>query len=302
MNHDASPQVLGVRHTRPDFEVPPGSCDCHVHIFGPPDRFPFAQNRVFTPGPASVEDLLAHQRALLLDRVVLVQPSAYGTDNRCLADALERLGDQARGIAVIDPATSDSTLEDLHRAGVRGVRINLETAGQRDPALAKAALTQAAARVGGLGWHVQIYTNLDVIVALSDVLAGLPAPVMIDHYARVSASAGTKQPGFALLLELLKSGHVYMKLSAPHRISERPDHADAADIVSAFVEAAPHRTVWATDWPHGGAWPGVKRTPDVLEPFHPIDDGMALNHMAAWVSRQQLVRLLAQNPAHLYGF
>jgi len=295
-------QVLGVDHTPPAFDVPPGACDCHVHIFGPTDRYPYAPKRVFTPGAASVEELLAHQRALRLDRVVLVQPSPYGTDNRCLADALERLGDQARGIAVIDSTTTDAELERLQRAGVRGARINLETVGTRDPALARKALSETAARVAGLGWHVQTYTNLEVVVALSDMLANLPAPVMLDHYARVSARAGTSQPGLRVLLDLLRSGRVYIKLSAPHRISDLPDFADAKDIVAALAEAAPQGTVWATDWPHGGAWPGVKRTPEAIEPFHPVDDGLALNRMASWLNSRQLADLLVRNPARLYGF
>ncbi|MGE0797554.1 MAG: amidohydrolase family protein [Lautropia sp.] len=302
MPAEPGPEVLGVRHTPPIFSVPSGACDCHVHIFESPERFPFSARRVFTPAVATVADLRARQAALGLDRAVIVQPSPYGTDNRCLAESLRTLGKRARGIAVIDHDTSDAELEELHALGVRGVRINLETVGQRDPALARDALEYAARRVGPLGWHVQVYTHLDVIAALRDVLPNLAAPVMIDHYGRASAALGTTQPGFAELLELLRSGRLYIKLSAPHRISSHPAFADVAEIVSAFIEAAPDHAVWASDWPHGGAWPGVRRSPDVIEPFHPIDDGSALNHLHGWLSGEQLRKVLVVNPARIYGF
>ncbi len=293
--------VLGVVHTPPDFEVPAGACDCHVHVFDP--AYPFSAKRVFTPGPATVEDLLAHQRAMRFDRVVLVQPSPYGTDNRCLKGALNRLGRQARGIAVIDSTVSEAELNELHELGVRGVRINLETGGERNPEVAQAKLREAAQLVAGRSWHVQIYAHVDVVIALSDTLASLPAPVMIDHYAKVDASAGVNDRRFRRLLELLRQPRLHIKLSAPHRISSRPDHADAAEIVQAILEVAPDRAVWATDWPHGGAWPGVPRTPEVVEPFHPVDDGLALNRMASWIAdRAALERLLVSNPARLYDF
>src|SRR4029450_7725825 len=116
------------------FDIPAGACDCHTHVFGDPARFPFAPTRVYTPAPATVDEMRGLHRALHMDRVVVVQPSVYGTDNACTADALRQLGSRARGVAVVDDRTTAGTLDDLHRAGVRGIRINLETAGITDPA------------------------------------------------------------------------------------------------------------------------------------------------------------------------
>jgi predicted TIM-barrel fold metal-dependent hydrolase len=297
--------VLGVAHSAPDVDVPAGACDCHVHVFGPFDRFPLAPGRNYTPGPASVEDLVALHRALRVDRVVIVQASPQGADNACLVDALQRLhamGRAARGVAVLDAAPTDRELDALHRAGVRGVRVNLESAGQHDPAVAERLMREAAAVVAPLGWHVQTYTTLPVIASLHDTIMALPVQVVIDHFGRADAVKGTAQPGFDRLLSLVKSGKAYVKLSAAHRISALPDCADAKAIARALVEAHPGRMLWGSDWPHPGAWPGVARTREAIERFHPVDDGHALNRLAGWVRADELKHILVDNPARLYEF
>jgi predicted TIM-barrel fold metal-dependent hydrolase len=296
--------VLGVTHSRPGFAVPPGACDCHTHVFGPAEAFPFDAGRLYTPGPALVEDLLVHQHALGLSRVVIVQPSPYGTDNACTVDALRRLGPAlARGVAVIGPGTTDAELREMHEAGVRGVRVNLETSGCTDPGFAAEALSWAAARVAPLGWHVQTYAALAVIAALRAQILALPVPLVIDHFGRPSAAAGVEQPGFSALLELVRSGKAYVKLSAPHRISARPGHADAVPIARTLIAANPERMLWGSDWPHPGGRPGQPRRPDAIEPFRPEDDGAALDRLAHWAGDEAtLARILAHNPARLYGF
>src|SRR5438876_530096 len=128
------------------FDVPRGACDCHVHVFGDPAKFPFAEKRVYTPPSATVEELLALQRDLHLDRVVVVQPSVYGTDNACTVDAVRRMGPRARGVAVIDQSISRAALAEMAEAGIRGVRLNLETnsAGRFNSSDAKALLDATA--------------------------------------------------------------------------------------------------------------------------------------------------------------
>ena len=296
----AGQTILGVTHTAPSFDVPSGACDCHVHIFGPDARFPFSPKRLYTPGPASIEDLLALHRVLHIDRVVIVHPSAYGLDNSCTADAVRKLGDRARGVAVIDQATTDAMLADMHAAGVRGVRVNLESYGESDPAVARRHLTWAAIRVAPLGWHVQTYTNIAVLAALQDTILALPTTLVVDHFGRAQASGGTAQPGFEQLLELLRSGKVYVKISAPYRISQQPHYTDAAPLARAMIAANPDRVVWGTDWPHPGA---AKRDPAVIEPFRPEDNGQALNRLAEWTtSATELKKILVDNPARLYQF
>jgi predicted TIM-barrel fold metal-dependent hydrolase len=292
--------ILGVVHTPPAFAVPRGACDCHVHVFGPADRYPFAGTRRYTPGDASVEDLAALHRALQIERTVVVQPSPYGTDNAGTLDALRRLGSAARGVAVIDDSVSAHTLADMQAAGIRGVRVNLETQGESDPAVAGHALQAAAARVAPLDWHVQTYTNIAVLSALHDLILALPVTLVIDHFGHPEAARGTKQPGFDSLLALVRSGKVYVKISAAYRISRATDCADVAPLARALIEANPDRIVWGSDWPHTDS---AKRDPAAIQPFYRIDDGMALNRLAQWAGNAMALRkILVDNPARLYQF
>jgi predicted TIM-barrel fold metal-dependent hydrolase len=296
----ASPSILGVTPATVSFDVPRGACDCHTHIFGPDDKFPFSPDRRYTPGAASIADLDALHRALHIDRVVVVHPSPYGADNACTVDAVRRMGARARGVAVIDDKTSDAELDAMHAAGIRGVRVNLESTGESDPAMAEQHLQRAAARVAKLGWHVQTYTNLDVLAPLTKAIMQLPTPLVVDHFGLARAELGLEQPGFAELLALLRSGKIYVKISAAYRISQVPGHPDAAPIARAIIDANPDRVVWGTDWPHPG---GSRHDPMAVEPFRPIDNGAALNRLASWTKdSKELAKILVGNPARLYDF
>jgi predicted TIM-barrel fold metal-dependent hydrolase len=299
----ATQPILGVNHTPPAFDVPAGACDCHVHVFGPAERFPFSPDRLYTPGDAPVADLMALQRTLHLDRVVIVHPSPYGSDNICTLDALRLIGARARGVAVIDAKTSDAALRDMHAVGVRGVRVNIESRGEHSSEVAGRLLREAAARVAPLGWHVQVYSNISVLAPLRDTILALPTPLVVDHFGRAQAALGTAQPGFAELLLLLRSGKVYVKVSAPQRVSRAPDYADAAPLARAMIETNPDRIVWGSDWPHPGVMNYAERNPNVIEPFRPEDDGRALNRLAEWTrNRTELVKILVENPARLYDY
>jgi predicted TIM-barrel fold metal-dependent hydrolase len=263
------------------------ACDCHVHVFGSRERYPFSADRKYTPPQAPVEKLLALQDKLELERVVIVQASPYGTDNRCLLDALQRLGKRARGVAVID---QDTSLIPMHGLGVRGVRVNLETGGERDPAMARRLIEQAARRVAPLGWHLQLWTNAPMLVALHDYLAELPVPLVIDHLG-LARNAQDAAP----LLSLLHRGNTWIKLSAPHRVG-----GDVDAVARLFIAAKAERLVWGTDWPHPGMGP---RTPEILQPFDDIDDAAALARLARWAgSEAVLQKILVANPAQLYDF
>ena len=296
--------VLGVRHSALAFDMPAGACDTHVHVFGPEAEYPFAPRRSYTPGDASVADLVRLHALLGIDRVVLVQPSPYGTDNRRMVAGLRQLGRRARGVAVIDPAAPAADLAAMHAAGVRGARVNLETEGQHDPAAALDALVRTAERAAPLGWHIQTYTSLAMIAALQDAILKLPVPLVIDHFARTPAAAGVAQPGFAALLSLVARGRVYVKLSAPCRISGHADYADAAGIARALIAANPDRMLWGTDWPHTSIKRDPSRAATAIEPFQPEDDGRALGRLHDWTGGDPdlLHRILVRNPAALYGF
>lgn len=285
------------------FAVPEGACDCHTHVFEDAARFPFAAGRGYTPPPATADDLLELQRALHLSRVVIVQPSVYGSDNACTLDGMRRLGARARGVAVIDETTTDAALRDMDAAGIRGVRVNLETAGQTDPALALKELHGAAARVGPLGWHVQTYTRLSVIAALADAMARLSVPLVIDHFGGAPAAGGVDQPGFAALLALVGAGRAYVKISAGYRSSDMaPAFGDVAPLARAVIAANPDRIVWGTDWPHPHA-PRPGSTAFDISPPYDIDDGLVLNQLPLWAPDAAIRRkILVDNPARLYDF
>jgi predicted TIM-barrel fold metal-dependent hydrolase len=287
------------------FDVPPGACDSHVHVFDP--KFPLAERRVYTPPPATVEDLLELQRALRFDRVVLVQPSVYGTDNSCHLDALRQLGPRARGVMVIGKDTSQTELDDWAGIGVRGVRLNLETivGGAFDAAAAKAVLDNAVEKLRGRNWHIQIYTRLSVLTALKEQLAQLPLPVVVDHFGRAVVGEGPDQAGFDTLLDLVKSGRAYVKISAAHRMEKTTElYPEVTSLAQALVAANPDRVLWGTDWPHVNSAYGRTHGATAIAPPIPIDNGLVLNQLAAkWVPEPAIRRkILVENPARLYGF
>jgi predicted TIM-barrel fold metal-dependent hydrolase len=315
-----APTTIGARRDRPDasglderatllLAMPPGACDCHVHVFAP-ERFPYAPRRAYTPGPASVDDLLAFESGIGISRCVVVQPSVYGADNGALLAALRRLGDRARGVAVIDPErTTDDELDALGQAGVRSVRVNLESRGERDPRKAERELQAAADRVGSRGWSIQVFAGLPLLAELKEALLRLPVPIVADHFGGARGEGGTDQPGFAALLDMLGSGMLYVKLSAPYRSSRRePGYEDMAGIARALIAAGPERALWASDWPHtGGGATGSgdrrDRNPFDIEPFRAVDVPNVLSLLSQWAGDETTWRrILVDNPARLYGF
>ena len=274
------------------FAVPAGSCDCHTHVFGDPSRFAFAASRTYTPEPASTDEMSALHRALHLDRVVIVQPSVYGTDNACTLDGIRQLGARARGVAVIDERTPRAALQDMHRQGIRGIRLNLATAGQTDPGIARQRFDAAVAQIEPLNWHVQIYTQLSIVTAMKDRILASPVPVVFDHFGGAQAAPGVGQPGFDDLVELVRSGRAYVKISAPYRSSSRrPDYADVTPLARALIGANVQRILWGSDWPHV-SFRGTMPNP-----------GDLLDLLAASVpDLQALEAVLVHNPHRLYGF
>lgn len=287
-----------------NFDVPPGACDCHTHIFGDSARFPFAPGRTYTPEPASVDEVRALRRALHTSRVVIVQPSVYGTDNACTLDAVSQLGSSARGVAVIDDQLRESTLDEMSRGGVRGIRLNLETGGVTDSAVARQRFQRAVERIRGRNWHIQIFTRLSVIEGINDLVMKAAVPVVFDHFGGAQASLGIQQAGFAALVNLVRTGNAYVKISAPYLAStQTPDYPDVALLAKTLVAANPERVVWATNWPHpdSSQAPG-RRTTDIA-PLRRIDDGRVINQLAVWVpDPAQRKTILVENPARLYGF
>ncbi|UGY13029.1 amidohydrolase family protein [Bradyrhizobium septentrionale] len=287
-----------------NFDVPAGACDCHTHIHGDPDKFPFFAGRVYTPEPASPGEMSALHKALHIERVVIVTPSVYGPDNSSSLFGMTARGPTARGIAVIDDKTSEGDLDAMHKAGFRGIRLNLATGGVNDPNVGRQRFTAAIERMKARGWHVQLFTSLPMITAIKDLVATAPVPVVFDHFGGAEAALGTGQPGFADLLELVKLGKAYVKISGAYRASKlAPDYADATPLAQALIAANAERIVWGTDWPHpDSVTPQGKKVTDVT-PLYQIDDGRLLNQLPVWAPDAAVRKtILVDNPARLYGF
>lgn len=286
------------------FDIPAGACDCHTHIHPDPEKFPFFAGRVYTPELASPEEMTALHKALNMERVVIVTPSIYGTDNSATLFGMKARGATARGVAVIDDKTSESDLDAMGKAGIRGVRLNLATGGVNDPNVARPRFTNAVERMKARGWHVQIYTNMPMIAAVKDVLMTSPVPVVFDHFGGAQAAHGVEQPGFSDLVDLVKAGKAYVKISGAYRASTAgPDYAECTPLAKALISANPDRIVWGTDWPHpDSVTPKGKQVTDVT-PLFQIDDGRLLNQLAVWAPDAAVrKKILVDNPAQLYGF
>jgi predicted TIM-barrel fold metal-dependent hydrolase len=289
-----TPSITPVR-----FDVPKRACDCHVHVFDP-RRFPFAASRTYTPESATAAQLLAIHRALHISRVVIVQPSVYGTDNSCILDAMKQYGSGARGIVVLPREVSPTTLDNMERTGIRGVRINLGTGGNTSLDDAQHRFKSAIDQIQARKWHVQLYAALPVIARLTELVLASPVPVVFDHFGGAKAALGLQQTGFDKLLEFVRSGKGYVKISGAYRASDKPpDYPDVVPLARALIEANPNRILWGSDWPHPET--GAGRKPSDVSPLLRIDDGHLLNLLATWAPDAALRKMiLVDNPATLY--
>ena len=287
-----------------NFDVPDGACDCHTHIHGDPEKFPFFSGRIYTPEMALPEEMAALHEALHMQRVVIVTPSVYRTDNSATLHGMKARGADARGVAVIDDKTSESELDAMGRAGVCGIRLNLATGGTTDPAVGRPRFQAAIERVKSRNWHVQVYTNLMMVSAIKDLVAAAPVPVVFDHFGGARAELGPHQPGFSELVELVRSGKAYVKISGAYRVSKlAPDYADVVRLAKALISANPERIIWGTDWPHPNSATPPGRNPSDVNPLFQIDDGRLLNQLPVWAPVPSIREtILVQNPTRLYAF
>jgi len=274
---------------RPRIKVPAGACDTHAHVFGPSERYPLMDDRTYTPPDAPLATYRRLQKILGVERAVLVQPSVYGTDNTAMLDALGVAGDTFRGIAVVEIGVSEKQLTALHRAGVRGVRVNLLYKG----GISLAMLDRLANKIKMFDWHVQLLVDVSDCPEFWRIADKLPVDIVIDHMGHMSASKGVDDPGFRSLLSLVKDGGAWVKLSGPYRMTARghTPYADVAGLARTLIDAAPDRMLWASDWPH---------------PFVQIampNDGELLDMLANWAPDPKVrQKILVDNPARLYGF
>jgi predicted TIM-barrel fold metal-dependent hydrolase len=300
----AAMQSLDRTHRAPAAALPPHAADCHMHVLGPYERFPLAAERAYTVDEAPIEAHERMKRQVGLERTVLVQASGHGFDNRAMLAALAQLGPRGRSVAVLPPQASASELEALHRAGVRGVRLNLVTLASRHGGDRAQAVGDYARLLAPLGWHLQLFADAATLVALEPVLARCAVDVVIDHMGLPDAAAGLAQPGFRAVLRLLAQKHVWVKVAGADRITRSSGRMqDAIPFIRALAAAAPERVVWGSDWPNLGFHSGRQVHGDERLPHRELDAGELLDVLAEAVPDAGARRaILAGNPTRLYGF
>jgi D-galactarolactone isomerase len=273
--------------TRPKHPVPPGTCDCHMHIYDPP--YPLAPTAIAAPPPGALRDYLKVRARLGIARSVVVQPTAYGADNSCTLAAIDTMGASARGVAMVTGDETDGELERLALGGMRAFKFRALPGG----VLPWEKLDRMAARAQELAWFTDIEMDGRTLPEHEAQIARLPGTLMIDHIGKFLEPVSLDHPGVAVLIRLVASGRTYVKIASPYDSSRSgpPLYADMAPLVAALARAAPDRLVWASNWPHAALT--VEQRPD---------DAAWLDLMADWMDETTRRKMLVDNPAKLFGF
>jgi 2-pyrone-4,6-dicarboxylate lactonase len=274
--------------SRPTFLMPPGAWDMHVHIFGPAERYSHVEKPHYTLPDGTLAQYRSLMPQLGIEKFVLVQPSYYGTDNSCLLDTLVGVGDLARGVVMLEPDISDADLDRFHRCGVRAVRLDLFKRAREPQAAIKGYITETAARVGPLGWHLQFYAPGYVVRDLIHFFRTLQIDFVIDHMGYMLEEDGLRAEDFSALLDLLGGGRCYLKLSGAYRIAKQRGYEYVEPVAKAIVDRAPERAVWGSDWPHIS--------------YSDRDTGELVNLLERWAPSEGARRkILVENPNRLFG-
>ncbi|KAK42696.1 2-pyrone-4,6-dicarboxylate hydrolase [Caballeronia jiangsuensis] len=271
---------------RPSVVLPDDTCDCHMHVFD--DARPPVAGAVVTPPTATIGDYRKLQARLGTSRHVLVQPSAYGTDNSLMVSVLRENRPTTRGVAVVNDGVTDNELVALNDAGVVGIRFNQVQAG----ATSLAMLHSLAPRIADFGWHIQLHLTGQQLIDSAELLQGLSAPIVLDHYARLHHLPNLASTVTESLTLLMESGRVWLRLSAPYLSSqsEHPPYADLGESLARMTQRFPERLVWGSDWPHAT---------EVDKP----DDAKMLDWLADQIpARKQQALVFVDNAALLSRF
>jgi 2-pyrone-4,6-dicarboxylate lactonase len=280
--------------SEPEFRAPPFACDCHFHVFGSAERYPYGTDLRYAPPLAPLDDYLALARRLGIERMVFVQPSAYGRDNACMLDAMREVPG-CRGIVDVDESVPDVEIEALHAAGVRGVRINMSPVKPLEAGFAARLLPRIErldARCAEIGWHLDFLLPGWLTEELMGTLRRLRVDFTLAHMGMFLARDGVNQPGFQQLLDLLRhgEGRCWVKLTGVYRMSVAPGFTDGGPMAQALIEAAPDRIIWGSDYPH-------------LSFADKVESIKLFNLFGQWVPDEVTRhKILVDNPGRLYDF
>lgn len=282
---------------KPGFAPPPHTCDTHFHVWGPPDRFPYADSRRYTPPAAPVEHFWAMASVIGVERGFLLHASAHGFDNAVTLDAVARSEGRLRAVLRATDQYDEATRKKLHAQGVRGMRFNfierLKTSAESG-LFDRERLQKVAAQIAPLSWFIDLHIEAPLVAQNADVLRRLPVPVVIDHFAKVDLAEGIEGPHARALLDLVGEPNIWIKLSGgPTRVSAGGTIEQLTKMARALIARAPDRVIWGSDWPHS----------DVFEPGQMPNDGDLMNMVQGFAPDEATRRkILADNPARLADF
>ena len=272
-------------NSKPPFALPSGSCDAHFHVFEP--GFPHVPDPLYTFPDGTIDQYLRLTEFLGIDRMVLVQPTFYGTDNSLTLAALERIGPRCRAIVRVEEDVTDAELDRFHAAGVRGIRLDLFSRRDWPTSEIIGYIRRTALRAAPRGWHLQFYTPGTIVRDLLPFLAGFDSPFVIDHMGYMLESEGLTRADFDQLLDVLRLGNCWIKLSGPYRIAKGKPLSSLAPLGRALVETRSDRLLWGSDWPH---------LPDGQR-----DTGKLLSLLGDWAPDEaDRSRILVRNSAELF--
>ncbi len=274
------------------FTPPPGACDTHFHVFGPPHIFPYAETRLYTPPAAPIEHYFSIAEKIGLQRGILVTPTVHGYDNSVMHDAIAKADGRLFGMIRANPDLTAQDNKDLHACGVRGVRFNFirRLKGEFD----KERFLGVVSCMDSLPWAIDLHTEPHVIEERADLIRSLPLPVIIDHFGLIDAYKGLQQPAFVVLLQLLSTGNVWLKISSADRQMVRGSkYEEVVAMARRLIAHRPDRLIWGTDWPHSFVWEAGKMA----------NDGDLMNMLPDFAPDEaNRRRILVDNPATLFGF
>ncbi len=272
-----------------DIELPAGAVDCHTHVFV--SGYPLQENRGYTPPDSTLDDLLHMHAQLGISRVVFTQPSVYGVDNSAILDAMATIPDRARAVVATTHEVTDDELAAMEAKGVRGVRLNLDNVGGMPMPMDE--VPRFASRIAELGWHLEFLFAGHELPELAPLFRSLPVPISVGHFGYMPATAGVEYEPFQEMLDLVREGKLWVKLSAPNRlgVSDRGPWPEVVPLAHALIEANVDRMLWATDWPHPNKFGEQPNDADLIE------------QMLLWAPDPDVRRqILVDNAETLYRF
>ena len=275
---------------KPRLKLPKGACDSHAHICGPITDFDYSTERIYTPPDCLLSEYTKMLSTLDISKAVLVQPSIYGADNTVMLKAMAEATIPIRGVAVVDGSISDNELDEMHKAGVRGVRYNIVDVADPSGDIPLDDVKAMAERIKSMGWHVEFLIHTDDYANFDEIFSDFPTDIVVGHLGYMRPGQDTNIPGFQALLRLMQAGKCWTKLTGPYRISSGDvPYADTIPFAHALMEAAPDQVIWGTDWPH------------VMVKKPMPNDGDICDLLADWIpDAENLKRVLVDNPNRLY--